>query len=108
MTGAGELRKLGLRDQEPALHRRLHQGEDDLDAGEVDAMDGGELPDEPDAFDVAARIAATLRGGPFRCDQVFALVYAERARLDVEHIGDFAGLMAQGRVRPSRPQYSKP
>src|SRR5439155_24401934 len=108
MAGAGELWKFGFRDLEPALHRRFHQGEDHLDPGEVDAMDGGELADQPDALDVAARIAATLGGGPFGRDQVFALVDEERARLDVEHVGDFAGLMGQGQVGPSRTQYCKP
>src|SRR5438552_8738004 len=108
MAGPGELWKFGFRDLEPALHRRFHQGEDHLDPGEVDAMDGGELADQPDALDVAARIAATLGGGPFGRDQVFALVDEERARLDVEHVGDFAGLMGQGQVGPSRTQYCKP
>jgi len=63
MAGAGELRELGLWDLKAALYRRLHQGEDDLDPGKIDAVDGGELPDEPDSFDVTARIAAPLGGG---------------------------------------------
>ena len=54
MASAGELRKLRLGDLQPALHGRLHQGEDHLDASEIDAVHGGELADQPDALDVAA------------------------------------------------------
>src|ERR1700737_4483688 len=108
MPGAGELRELALGDLQPALHRRLHQREDHLDTSEVDAVHGGELADEADAFDVAARVAASLGGGPFGRDQIFALLDEERARLDVAPRGDFAGFMRQGQVLPSRTQYCKP
>src|SRR5207302_8122354 len=108
MAGAEEPAKPGLRYLEPALHRRFHQREDDLDASEGDAVDGSQLPDEADALDIAARVAAPLGGGPFGRDQVFALVDEQRARLDVEHVRDFAGLMRQGQGGPSRTQYCKP
>src|SRR5438094_9809664 len=87
MAGTGELWKFGFRDLEPALHRRFHQGEDHLDPGEVDAMDGGELADQPDALDVAARIAATLGGVLFGLELGFALVGEERVSVDLVHVG---------------------
>src|SRR6266853_2071897 len=103
MAGAGELRKL-----EPALNGRLHQGEDHFDAGEIDAVHGGELADQPDPLDTPPRVAPPLRRRPLGRDQVFTLVHEEGARLDVEHVGDFAGLMWHCHLLPSRTRDCTP
>src|SRR5919202_807662 len=93
MAGRCQLGEFLLRYLQLVSHGCLHQRKDDLDPGQVDAVGGGQLPDQADPFDVPTGIAASLGGGSFRRYQILALVHEQCPGLDIEHVGHFAGLM---------------